>query len=400
MSGFYSRIGDTPTILIALAVILLSGFLVTRLTSRIKLPHISGYIIAGVLIGPYVLKLVPQTLIDGMGFMSDIALAFIAFNIGGFFKREALKGAAAKSLVITLFESLLAGIVVSLSMRFVFGLGWDFSLLLGAIATATAPASIMMTINQYHARGEFVDTLVEVVAFDDAVCLLAFSVAAAVSSAGESGDAGWGGALMSVGYNIAALGLGAACGFLLCKTITPNRSRDSRLIITAALLILVSGLCAIVKISPLISCMAMGCAYVNFSGDKALYEQLNGFTPPIMAIFFIVSGMNLNLVALGTVGLIGVGYFIIRIAGKYFGAFFGCVSTGASKPVRDYLGIALIPQAGVAINLAFLGQRILSPETGNLLLTIILSSSALYELIGPACAKAALCLSGAIKKKA
>jgi len=143
--------------------------------------------------------------------------------------------------------------------------------------------------------------------------------------------------------------------------------------------------------------MIFGTTYINMTKDKELYKQVDRFAPPILSMFFVVSGMNLDISSFGTLGVIGISYFIIRIAGKYLGAYLGCVIAKTTKEVRNYLGLALIPQAGVAIGLAFLGKRILSPAMGDMLLTIILSSSVLYELTGPVCAKIALFRSGAIK---
>lgn len=181
--------------------------------------------------------------------------------------------------------------------------------------------------------------------------------------------------------------------------MTPSRSEDNRLILTIALLLGIAGLCAAVHISPLLACMLFGTVYINKTEDKELYRQVDKFTPPILSIFFVISGMNLDISSFAGLGVIGVAYFFIRIIGKYIGAFIGCSMAKTSKEIRNYLGLALIPQAGVAIGLAFLGQRILAPEAGTMLLTIILSSSVLYEMAGPASAKAALVLSGAISKE-
>ncbi len=167
---------------------------------------------------------------------------------------------------------------------------------------------------------------------------------------------------------------------------------------TISLLLGIAGLCAAVNVSPLLSCMLFGTVYINVTKDKELYKQVERFTPPILSMFFVVSGMSLDIRSFSTMGVIGAAYFVIRITGKFIGAYLGCTMTKTPKKVRNYLGLALIPQAGVAIGLAFLGKRVLPHDTGNMLLTIILSSSVLYELIGPACAKLALIHSGSIKK--
>lgn len=268
---------------------------------------------------------------------------------------------------------------------------------MGAIATATAPASTMVTIWQYHARGNFVNTLLQVVAFDDAVCLIAFSIASAFVNANIGTNISPYEIIMPIVYNIGALAIGFISGAILSKLMTPKRSEDNRLILTISLLLGIAGLCAAVDISPLLPCMLFGTTYINMTKDKELYKQVERFTPPILSIFFVVSGMNLDISSFSTLGIIGISYFIIRIVGKYLGAYLGCLIAKTSKDVRNYLGLALIPQAGVAIGLAFLGKRIISDAMGNMLLTIILSSSVLYELIGPVCAKIALLRSGAIK---
>lgn len=397
MSNFLNRFNSTTVILISLAIILLAGFLMTRLTKRAKLPNVTGFILAGVVIGPYVLKIIPLEVIDGMGFVSDLALAFIAFGVGRFFKKEAFRETGVGIVIITLFESLVAGLLITLAMRFIFNFDWQFSLLLGAIATATAPASTMATIRQYHARGNFVNTLLQVVAFDDAVCLIVFSIAIVFVNASSALELSAWHVILPIFYNILLVGLGALSGYLLSKLVNDKRSTDNRLILTITFLLGISGLCAALDISPLLTCMVFGTTYINLTRDKYLFRELEMFTPPILAIFFVVSGMNLNLGAFSTLGVIGVAYFVIRIAGKYLGAYVGSSLANASLQVRNYLGLALIPQAGVAIGLAFLGKRMLVGPEGDILLTIILSSSVLYELIGPASAKYALFKSGDIK---
>jgi len=271
-------------------------------------------------------------------------------------------------------------------------------LILGAVATATAPASTMVTIRQYHARGDFVNILLQVVAFDDAVCLVAFSIAIAVINANTGTSVSASEIALPLLYNFGALAVGFVSGVFLSKLMTPERSEDNRLILTISLILGIAGLCAAVDVSPLLSCMLFGTTYINITKDKELYSQVERFTPPILSMFFVVSGMSLDIRSFNTMGAVGAAYFIIRIAGKFLGAYLGCTMAKTTKAVRNYLGLALIPQAGVAIGLAFLGKRVLPYAMGNMLLTIILSSSVLYELIGPACAKIALIYSGSIKK--
>lgn len=398
MGNYISQLNDTTIILLSLSVILLAGFLLTRITKMAKLPDVTGYIIAGVMIGPFVMNIIPREMVENMGFVSDVALAFIAFGVGRFFKKEVFQETGLGIIVITLLESLSAGILITISMRFIFHLHWDFSLLLGAIATATAPASTMVTIRQYHARGNFVNILLQVVAFDDAVCLIAFSAAAAFINANAGANVSASEIILPIACNIGALIIGFVSGIMLSKLITPTRSNDNRLILTISLLLGIAGLCASMDISPLLSCMIFSTTYINMTKDKELYKQIERFTPPILSIFFVVSGMSLDISSLSTLGVIGTSYFIIRIVGKYLGAYLGCMFAGTTKPIQDYLGLALIPQAGVAIGLAFLGKRLLPDSTGDMLLAIILSSSVLYELIGPVCAKIALFSSGAIKR--
>ncbi|MBD5459495.1 MAG: cation:proton antiporter, partial [Lachnospiraceae bacterium] len=396
MVEFLEQLSGETRVLLTLSIILFSGFIMTRLTNTLNMPKVSGYILAGILIGPCCLNFIPRDMIGSMSFVSDLALAFIAFGVGKFFKKEVLLRTGKKIIVITISEALAAGVLVTLALKLLFGLNWEFALILGAIATATAPASTMMTINQYKAKGEFVDTLLQIVALDDVVCLLAFSIVSAVINGNAAGKLSVHDILLPVAYNIAVILLGVFCAYFLSRLLIPARSRDNRLILAIAMLLGLSGICAAIDISPLLSCMVFGAVYINMTKDKKIFRQINNFTPPVMSVFFIVSGMNLDLNALTAVGAVGVSYFAIRIVGKYLGTYLSCLAMKTSREVRNYMGLALIPQAGVAIGLAFLGQRMLPPETGNMMLTIILSSSVLYEMAGPVSAKAALLLSGSI----
>lgn len=383
---------------------LLFGFAMTRITKRLRLPNVTAYIVAGIIIGPYCLNLVPSNIIDGMDFIADIALAFIAFSTGEFFRISALRGNGSRVLVITLFESLIASLLVFAVTYFLLGLELTFSVVLGALAAATAPASTVMTIRQTGAKGDFVDTLLQVVALDDMVGLVAYSIAISIALAGISGHFSLVSIIKPIMTNVGVLILGGVFGFIMKLCLPASRTTDNRLIISVALLFAFCGACALLDVSPLLGCMSMGAVYINITDDRKLFKQLNYFSPPILLLFFVRSGLNFKLdtlvsssAVIGAVPLllVGVLYFIFRIVGKYAGAFLGCLATHKDKKVRNYLGLALIPQAGVAIGLAALGARTLGGAQGDALNTIILSSSVLYELIGPGCAKLSLYLSGA-----
>lgn len=409
MNSIYDSLGITSPVsisIISIAIMLFAGFLLTRLTKLLRLPNVTAYIVAGILIGPFCLNLIPSSFVEGSSFLADIALAFIAFSTGEFFQIDVLRKNGPKVIIITVFEALLATILVFLVSYFLLRLDLSFSLVLGALAAATAPASTMMTIRQTHAQGEFVDTLLQVVALDDVVGLLAYSVAISISVAVSSGSFNVVSILKPIGFNLAALLIGGFCGLLMKWLMPKKRSTDNRLIISIAVLFSFCGLCSLFDVSPLLGCMCMSMVYINLTKDDKLFKQLNYFTPPILLLFFVRSGVSFDLSALfssSSIGavpiiVIGVVYFFVRILGKYGGAFLGCLSVKKDKKVRNYLGLALIPQAGVAIGLAALGARTLGGEEGNALETIILASSVLYELIGPACAKLSLYLSKSYSK--
>ncbi len=407
MEKLYEKLqasSPVSAVILAIAIVLAAGFLMTRVTKLLKLPNVTAYIVAGILIGPFCLKAVPQNVIDGSAFVSDIALAFIAFSAGEFFRVSSFKGKGKQLAVITLLEALTASLFVFILTYFILRLGLAFSLVLAALASATAPASTLMTIRQTGAKGDFVDTLISVVALDDVVSLFAFSVAISVAMASISGSIDSKTVLLPFAYNILMLALGAGMGYLL-KLLMAKRSTDNRLIVSIALLFALCGVGAALGVSPLLACMVMGAVYINVSDDDKLFKQLNYFSPPILLFFFVRSGMSFRLDTLFDAStriagvpllLIGVLYFVVRIIGKYVGAYIGCKWCKKPKKTTNTLGLALIPQAGVAIGLSELAARTIGGETGALLQTIIMSSSILYELIGPAMAKLALTLSGAI----
>lgn len=398
---------QASVIIISIALMLIGGFAMTRVTKRLRLPNVTAYIIAGILLGPHCFGLVPENIISGMDFIADIALAFIAFSTGEFFRFDTLKRSGCKVIVITVLEALLASAAIFAVSFGMLGLDLNFSVVLAALAAATAPASTVMTIRQTGAKGDFVDTLLQVVALDDVVGLIAYSIAISLALTASTGSFDAANIVKPLITNLLIFALGGVFGLIL-KLLLHKRSNDNRLIVSVALLFAFCGICALFDTSPLLGCMSMGMVYINTTNDERLFKQLNYFSPPILLLFFVRSSLNFDLDALfaqndsiGSYSLLAVGiiYFFVRIIGKYAGAFIGCAITKKDKNVRNYLGLALIPQAGVAIGLAAMGARIIGGTTGRALETIILASSVLYELIGPACAKLSLYLSHSYSDK-
>ena len=403
-----SNVSPAAAIIISISLMLFCGFLMTRLTKLLHLPNVTAYIFTGIILGPFCLNLVPNTIIKGMDFLSDIALAFIAFSTGEFFRLDVLKKSGSRVIVITLLESILASILVFVLTFVILRINLTFSIILASLAAATAPASTMMTIRQTNSKGDFVNTLLQVVALDDIVGLVLFSIALSIAKSDTTdGFVAWD-VIKPILLNLAVVVIGGIFGFLMKLLMPQKRSKDNKLIISIATLFLFCGICALLDISPLLGCMSMGMVYINTTNDEKLFRQLGYFSPPILLLFFVRSGLNFNLGSLtsqsGSVGavpliVIGICYFFVRIIGKYLGSFIGGIATKSSKEVRNYLGLALIPQAGVAIGLAALAARTLGGDAGDNLNTIILASSVLYELIGPACAKLSLYLSKSYSNK-
>ena len=393
----------TAEIIISIALILMGGFAMTRITKRLRLPNLTAYIVVGVLLGPVCFDLIPQKVIEGTEFISDISLAFIAFGVGEFFKISALKRCGAAAAAITVIEAVVVSGAMFCILYFVLKLDPALSVVLSALAAATAPTSTMMTIRQTKARGAFVDTLLQVMAFDNVVSLIAYSAAISAALALVSNVFDTSAVLLPIVKNIGAIILGAAFGCLL-KLFLGKHSTDNRLIIAVALLFAFCGICAILDVSPLLGCMTIGTVYINLTGDNKLFLQLAYFSPPLLLIFFVRSGLNFDFASLtggGVFGgvplwLIGIVYFAVRLITKYAGAFIGSAILRRPSEIRNFLGLALIPQAGVAIGLAALGARSLGGDLGEALETVVVFACILYEFVGPPLARLSLALSHSI----
>ena len=380
-----------------LAIALFLALIGGKLVKKLHLPNVTGYIIIGLFAGPYCLNILPIELIEDLSFISDLALGFIAFSIGAEFKLSYLKRVGKAPVVIAFFEAVMAVVVVDLALILT-GNDIAFSLVLGAIAAATAPAATLMVVRQYKAKGPVTETLLPVVAIDDAVALMCFGLSVAAAKAISSkGQASLALTLLDpVVEIVGGLLFGALLGLLFRVLVKLYTGRGNRLAITIAMVALALGISNMLGLSSLLTCMAMSAVFVNVSNESdKIFEQLDRMTPPIYMLFFLLSGADLNISILASVGVIGIVYIVFRVVGKLMGAYVGSKVSNTKPVVQKYLGLTLIPQAGVAIGLATISMSVV-PEYGQTIRAIILSGTVVYELIGPVITKTALIRAGEI----
>ncbi len=377
---------------------MIAGLLLTRVVKLVKLPNVTGYLIAGLLIGPYCFKLISAEALETLDIITVAALGFIAFSIGSEFKLAHLKAIGSKILIITACEALGAVILVDIVV-IALGFPVPMALCLGAIAAATAPAATLLVVRQYRAKGELTSTLLPVVAMDDAIGLMAYALSVSIAKMIQNGEA----------FNVMAtvvsplleivfsLGVGAIIGAVVALSNRFFQSKGNRLTIGIAAVLLGVGLAQQFELSHLLLCMAIGATYVNLRDDAIhTLEQADAWTPPLFMLFFVLSGAELNVSVLPSLGVIGAVYIITRVVGKYCGAYIGCTISKASHKIRKYLGLSLIPQAGVAIGIAQLVVKEL-PEYGASIQAVILCATLIYELVGPVITKYSLMKAGEIE---
>lgn len=420
------------------AILLLVALLSTRLVRILKLPNVTGYIVTGIIMGPFVFGLlfnnftydgIKESIIyqhvNTINWVSTVALGFIAFSIGTSFKKATIKALGKRVLIITALEALGATLLVLIALlilHFIFPdyVSIELVLTLAAIASATAPAATLMVIKQYQARGPLVDTLLPVVALDDAAALILFAIFFQLANTFASGvPLSIYTVLLKPLIEIAiSLVSGLVIGLFISFMNRFFKSRNNRLIWCIFSVFAAIGIYMLFKspvlggfeLSSLLICMMAGAIYTNFVSDSnRTLDVMDRFTSPIYMMFFVISGASLDLtIFFNRNGLIVVGiavtYVLFRVIGKWFGAFTGATVTKCEEKIRMYLGFALIPQAGVAIGLATTAYTLFSknPDTalaGSLILAIILTSTLIYELIGPMVAKFALNKAGEIPKE-
>lgn len=394
-------------IILSLGIILILGFLMTRLTKLLRLPNVVAYLLVGIIIGPSLINLIPGEFISRTSFISDVALVLVAFSAGEFFKINDIKKSIGKAIAITALECIATFALIFVLCFFAFKLDAPFSLLLAALASATAPTSTIMTIKQTESKGHYVTTLLEVLAIDGVVALLLYTISISIFvGVADGGALSPVDILWPLAKMLICLVIGVAFGFALGFLISSKRTTDNRLIIVIAVLLLFCGICSLFGQSPLLGGIAIGTIYTNLSKkEEKIFAQINYFMPPIMLIFFVRGGMSLDFSVFTESSSISavpfifivIAFLFVRFAGKYGGTYLGSLATSQPKETRNFLGFGLIPQASVAIALATMAANVLEAnghnEHATALLAIILASSIIFELVGPILTKVGLYLS-------
>lgn len=438
----------TGSILLGLSIALIAGLVSNRIIRLLHLPNVTGYLIVGILLGPYLFSLfndnlkgvLTKEMVELLGIIVDVALGFIAFSIGSEFKLSSIKKVGKGIISITLLQAGAALVLVDVALAIVCLCNGSFSanlpviLTLGAVATATAPAATLMVIKQYKAKGPVTDTLLPVVAFDDAVGLILFSISFSIAQVFAKQQAGLGGATISLVDIIVmplleivlSLVIGAIIGFVLSLAMKFFKSRANRLICMIAAVFLGVALCECFgewvgfELSSLLTCMMIGALFCNLRKDAlVIFDGIDRWTPALFMLFFILSGAELDfsIITLPVLGICVV-YLIARSLGKYYGARIGSALEKKDSNIRKYLGLTLLPQAGVAIGMArsasstfktiaeqallenplFTGYNYLYGIAGTIT-AVVLCATLVYELVGPVITKIALTKAGEIKSE-
>ena len=406
-------------VLLTLSIALLAGLMLSRLAKKVSLPAVTAYLVAGILIGPYFLGALG---IEGLGFtsmeniktfelLSDVALGFIAFLIGNEFRLAQLKKTGKQATVIGIVQAVATTLLVDavlIGLHFIMPdkLPLPTAIILGAVASATAPAATLMVVKQYKAKGPVTDILLPIVALDDAVGLVLFAVSFGIAKALIAGEVN----ILSVIVEpilevILSLGLGALMGFIFNYCEQFFHSRSKRLSISVAYVFLTVSLSMLkfevagihIGFSSLLTCMMLGTVFCNVCDfSEELMDRLDRWTAPLFVLFFVISGSELELSVFSDVFVVMIGlvYIMFRCIGKYFGAGLSARATKCDNNIVKYLGITLFPQAGVALGMAIKAEAI-GPE-GAIVANITLFSVLIYELIGPYLTKVALTKAGEI----
>ena len=411
----------TASILISLSIALLAGLLLSRVAKIVKLPAVTAYLIAGVLIGPFVLGAIgipgigiTKDQIAGFGIIADVALGFIAFSMGNEFRLSQLKKIGKQATIIGIMQALFTAIVVDgvlIGLHFIIPdkLSLEAAIVLGAIATATAPAATLMVVKQYKAKGKLTDILLPVVALDDAVGLVVFAISFGIAKAMGNGEVKVLNIILEPLLEvILSLGIGFIAGLLFNEVEKHFHSRSKRIAVSVTFVLLVVGISSLkfevagihIGFSSLLACMMLGTVFCNECDvSEELMERADRWTAPILILFFVISGAELELSVFADIAvvIVGVVYIIARSLGKYYGAGISSRAVKCDNNIVKYLGITLLPQAGVALGMAIKAREL--GESGNIIRNITLFAVLVYEIVGPFLTKIALTKAGDIKEE-
>lgn len=410
------------TALLSLSVAMFAGLMMTRAIKRFHLPDVTAYLVAGVLIGPCAIGALnlpgigfrSYEELEGISVISDVALGFIAFSIGNEFRLSQLRETGRQALVIGILQAVITTLTTDAALiAFHYirpdALSLPAAITLGSIAAATAPAATLMVVRQYKAKGKLTDLLLPIVALDDAVGLILFAVSFGVARALGSGEAD----IYAIAVNplieiVGSLLLGALAGFVLTQTEKLFHSNTNRLAMTIGFVFMTVALSQLrielgavtVGFSSLLVCMMLGSVFCNLCPlSEDIMEAADRWTAPLLVLFFVISGAELELGVFAQLisVLIGIVYILSRSAGKYIGARESAKLMHCDKNVVNYLGITLLPQAGVALGMCVTASTL--PNDGALIRNIVLFAVLVYELVGPVMTKWALTRAGDIQPK-
>lgn len=385
-------------LLFKLGIIIVIGIIGGRLANYFKLPNVSGYIVAGLLIGPSFINLVTSQDIKSFNIINEMALGAIAFAIGNEFLLKDMKKVGKSVFIITLAEVIGAFVIVFLMMFVIFKQTLEFSLVIASMSAATAPAGIVMVIRELNANGPLVKTILPIVAIDDALGIMVFGVCLSLAKM-LSGVASY--SAIQIIMNplveiIGSIALGFVIGIIMTYVVKKAKNKEELLTMIIGFILLGVGSANYFGVSPLLTCMMIGATLVNLKQNSSrIFNTINEFTPPINLLFFTIAGASLNIKVLSTVGMLGIGYIIARGAGKYIGATIGAKAVGSEEKVVKYLGMSLLTQGGISIGLSMIVRKEL-PQLSDSIITVILFAVLVYEIVGPILAKIAITKAGEV----
>ena len=385
--------------LLSAGLILILGFLGARLLKYVRLPNVTAFLIVGIIIGPHILNLVTPEIFTASDFFSNLVLGIIAFSLGENFLLDKIRHGMKHVMWISIIAALGAWILVSaaLIIYFIFlKLPIYPALVLGAAASATAPAATVLVIREYRASGFLTELLLKVVAIDDAWCLIFAALAIAFANAMRAVVFDMGIVFAGIGEIFGALILGAILGCLSSFLSRLVKTAEELLILIVGLILLDVGLSVALKISVLLSSMTMGLIVINLARENyKFFEVLRSIDAPLYLIFFILSGAHLDFGILYKMGIAGIFYVVFRVIGKVYGAKIGAKISNAPKSTENWLGLALTPQAGVALGIGLVAKATF-PDYGNYIFTIIAATTVVFELVGPLLTKYSLTKAGEV----